>query len=412
MISFEDELAEALVQTGAEVTSVPPLHLPQLRFPAPSVPAEYQTPERGRKARWQVRWLAPAGAAAAVAAIVCAISVTAASVPAVRPHATASVGGRGFAAASAVPRYYIALTGTRRPYAVHSHGAGIYSTAAGTLLAKVTLPPEHWVMSVTAASDDRTFGVTGLYWHSSGHGLRSQRLAFYLLRFNGSRLRVVQVVKNLPGLDLAARVTLSPDGTKIAYSWGVPLAQAEYAIAVIDLRSGKTHTWSGFGEPFGPGLLSWGSDNRTLAYNWGSTSPGLRLLDTGASGQSLGKDSRIAVPVTFFERTHEPQMSVPGGMVTGNFFLTPGGTTAVSAVTNLTGDRSGFGLFSTRTGRRITTFDTGPTSSSDVLWSDPDGRTLIVWSPPGHPGRLAIVRPGKLTLLPASARAVLPFAAW
>lgn len=355
---------------------------------------------------------------------------TAASVLAVRqhgterstPHPTGRSTPHAVTAAGGIPRYYIALIGSRRPYSIHSHGAGIFLTATGKLLTKITLPPAHYVVGVTAAADDRTFGVTAAYWHADSRG-RSERLAFYLLRFAVNRVRIIHAVNNLPGLSPQAGPVLSPDGTKVAYTYIVPFSDPESVLKVLDIYSGKARTWAGpDGLPTASlNALTWASDSRRLAFNWSGSGfgtwfaagPGLRLLDTAAPGHLLSRESRLVVPVNAsIDESRQPQISVPGGMLIGNILLAPGGTTAVAAVTSLNAAGSGFARFSVRTGRLISTFDTGPTSSSDVLWSDPPGKTLIVWSPPGHRGGLAIVRAGKLTLLPASAGAYLPFAAW
>jgi hypothetical protein len=47
-----------------------------------------------------------------------------------------------------------------------------------------------------------------------------------------------------------------------------------------------------------------------------------------------------------------------------------------------------------------------------VLWASSDGRTLIVLNPPGHPGRIAVIRGRQLTLLGQPLKVVFPLAAW
>ncbi len=419
MISFEDELAEALVQTGAEVTSAPPLRLP----------AEFQESQPQRLPRLPARWLAPAAAAVAVAGIAVAVSVLAVrphgtdeSMPRetgrATPHPTDQSTPRGTSAAGGIPRYYIAQTGSGRPYSVHSLGAAIFSTATGKLLTRITLPPRQHIIGVTAASDDQTFAVAAT--RSLRHG-RFEQLAFYLLQFSDNRVTIIHAAKNYGFLPLRG-LALSPDGTEVAYSYA-RLPEPTSVLKVLDIYSGKARTWAGpDGFPIvSLGALTWASDSRRLAFNWSGSGfgswyaagPGLRLLDTAAPGHLLSRESRLVVPVTAsLDESHQPQISVPGGSLIGNILLAPGGTTAVAAVTSMSAAGSGFARFSMRTGRLITTFDTGPTASSDVLWSDPAGQKLIVWSPPGHRDRLAIVRSSKVTLLPASARITFPFAAW
>ncbi len=118
------------------------------------------------------------------------------------------------------------------------------------------------------------------------------------------------------------------------------------------------------------------------------------------------------MPANGQDQNPEPQISVSGNAQIGNLLLAPGGSTAIAAVTYSKGAASALARFSIRTGRLIATFDKGPATSSEVLWSDPAGKTLILWSPPGHPGTLATLRSGRLTRLPVSGQIVFPFAAW
>lgn len=52
--------------------------------------------------------------------------------------------------------------------------------------------------------------------------------------------------------------------------------------------------------------------------------------------------------------------------------------------------------------------------NTEVLWASSTGSTLVVYEPPGHATRIAIVRDGQLTLLPRLPRfgKVFPGAAW
>jgi hypothetical protein len=77
----------------------------------------------------------------------------------------------------------------------------------------------------------------------------------------------------------------------------------------------------------------------------------------------------------------------------------------------------GFGLFSTRSGALLAALDkvsylgTRP-MTQQVLWTSAAGRGLLVQSPLPYWGRVALVQPDKISLLPSSIRISVPDVTW
>lgn len=355
--------------------------------------------------------------------------------PPVTPHSSSSLSYSDPFAGTAshlIPPYFIALKGTRRPYPAHPNIAAVYSSATGSALATVRVPkPYRTFILVSAAADDRTFALAAQGAQPLG---RRAPIAFFLLRFSAAthraRLTRITTVPAIPARASLDAFALSPDGQKLAVAWE-PNNPARRCITeriqVTDLRSGAARNWaSGTGSVEGdtddPWSVSWAADSRTLAFNWYALPParskqatgpgtGLRELDTAVGG-SIEGSSQLLLPF------RGPGRRTPAGSLTDIAFLTPDGASIVGAVTDH--GSAGYAVFS-RAGKLRRVLGSGPVSGvdsggpRDVLWASPTGSVLVVSSPPGHNGRVAILAHGQVTLLPplpASVSVNLPAAAW
>jgi hypothetical protein len=139
----------------------------------------------------------------------------------------------------------------------------------------------------------------------------------------------------------------------------------------------------------------------------------VRVLNTRKPGSDLVAASRLAVRL--YEIDGHPS---PTGFVPGLAMLTPNGRRVVAAVTTRPGTAGGFAEFSVATGHLLGKLGWSSLRSApggvpmEVLWASEPGRTLLVSSPPGHPGQLAVIRGNRVTPLPSSSRISFPAAAW
>lgn len=429
MSIIEDDLRAALYAVGEEI---PAESVPPLRLPTDDVEWNGLGRLAGRAGR-HVQWLAPTVAAAAMLAI----AVGAVAISGLPHHRGPATGSSRpcvsrSPAISCVPRYYIAVTGTRRPYADYPHVAGIYQTSTGAPVATIRAPGVgRTVIQVSAAADDRTFVIA-----TQASSAIPSATRFYLIRFSASSdSTAISPIAMLlvPAGAFFSGLALSPDSSKLAVSFtpnqNAPRLTEE--IRVLNLRTGALRTWTsangyvhGYGGTADPLVLSWGADNTTLAFNWYVAqnprkprlypTQGLRLLDTAAPGANLVTDSHLSVPVSSLT-------GATGGskLMSTTLVLTPDGKTVVSGVMSSHGTQGGFAEFSAVTGHLKRTLDWGPMGNiidqnTEVLWTSSTGSTLVVYEPPGHATRIAIVHDGRLTLLPRLPRfgKIFPGAAW
>ena len=110
----------------------------------------------------------------------------------------------------------------------------------------------------------------------------------------------------MPGGELMTGFALSPDGSTLAIAVQPDNNQREpdlTEVKVITLATSGVRMWTANGGigtgPDDARSLSWTADERTLAFTWAASGPGVHtgvwLLDLGTSGGSLMADSREAV---------------------------------------------------------------------------------------------------------------------
>jgi hypothetical protein len=354
---------------------------------------------RGR--RWR-RVAAPLAAAASVVAVVATVLAL-----------TGPDGSRGqapstgrAAALASVPPYYVALTGAAGGPGAPWH-AMVRATATGKTLATVKPPRPYGTFSgVSGAADDRTFVLAAQRWvpGASAELNASQPTGFFLLRVNlatGAAPLTALPFTEKRGFQVMG-MALSPDGSKLAVTAASPKnPQMAEQIQIFTLATGAEHDWAWTG----PGWigqqgsysqpLSWAADNRTLAFQqWTGPHLRIRLLDTAASGSSLGSARRVVPSV------------LSSNLDDSNSLLTPDGSTIIysqkSVSTGLSREKLQFDEFSARTGKLLRTLDSwwfdiglgrGGVPYQQVLWTKASGRTLIVISPPGTSPAGRWVRP-------------------
>ena len=396
--------------TRAAADTVAPGSAPPLRLPD----------EQPGRARWdrRHRWLramVPLAAAAAVAAVVIASLTLTTGVP-------TSSGGPASPARSAaltsVPPYYVALAGL--PDAP-GH-AVIRASATGAVLATVKPPRPYGSFTfVSGAADDRTFVLAAQRWWKVTSGTRGENaqqrdnttpVVFFRLRFDPrtrtTQLTALPTAGSVSSLHLSG-LAVSPDASKLA------LIVRPAEIRVITLATGSKRdwiwphtsgtwtpksagdTWVGNSKPSGA-PLSWTADGRTLAFQLWTKSGGItevRLLDTGTPGGSLSS-SQVSVRFTGLGELKKGPA--------GNTLVTPDGSRIVAVTIGRSGTDYRVTEFSASTGRPLGgPGRSAPAPAWDVLWTSPNGSTLIIEAEPGRgqagPGP-GILRDGRLTPLP------------
>ncbi|MGH3408834.1 MAG: hypothetical protein ACRDRJ_41020 [Streptosporangiaceae bacterium] len=388
MRSIEDSLRGAFREIADEVPadSVPPLILPArrrrtwlTRQPAPPAAGRART------------WAAVTSSAVMVAVVVGAAASLGSVLHAHRSGDDLSALGAPAASAarlaSAVPRYYVALTvaaGLGRVKSRPRASAVVRSTATGATIATVRPPrPYDTFTMVTAARDDRTFVLVAERFPAAP----AERL--FVLHLHPARrapasraqlaaLPVSDLAKGTQTWDLA----LSPDGRQLAAAVGPDFPRE---LQVVDLATGAQHAWAGspqclgcavtgYGTAGGNGWLSWSTDGRTLAVAGAGS---VRLLNTAAPGADLMADSR---PVSEAVIKALPDWR--------EVVLTPD-EQALVAVRQITTKGRGDGVgtsqelvrLSATTGRPTAVLNELPVrqgSFEQVLWTSASGQTLIV----------------------------------
>lgn len=402
MNTLEDKIRAALRQTAEEI---PPYPVPPLRLSGHRIRDAWHT-RRHRMGPW----LTPLAAATAVAAVVVASVAIPRVIGAHRPPAAHGAGGSS--ALAGLPPYYLNLHADKP--SDWPHQAIVRATRTGAVTATLTPPAPYsaWLQAagngtghafVLAAATQRVFHQHGGTYRMPG------RSKFFLLRLDqgGHHTTLTALPVTVPAGEVEA-FALSPDASKLALAWGggdrgvrgpVP------TIAVVDLATGATRTWTWPGGPRitansgGNGeVLSWTGDGRILAYQqWLNGGIDIRLLDTTTPGGSLPAGSRLGLR---WPNAGDPVHFVHGKIVNDIFgysaIITPDGSKIAAAT--FSGTRrplhselqfTEFGVGSGTVERVLYPWRLPglyPGQVQDVLWSNPSGSKLIVVAhPPGKP---------------------------
>jgi hypothetical protein len=350
MSCTEDQFRSILREEAADITaeSVPPLRPPDA------------SRARLRPAlRWR-RWLVPLGAAAAVTAIAVAATALAGGGRAPQPDSAAPDLWRG------VPAYYFI---TRCSGACRKPEVAVVETRSGATLATAQSPKGCKFWTVSAAADDRTFAIGCLDGSSA---------KLFVARFDPATDRLSVTAMHLPQIPNFVRMALSQDGASIAAQSQFlrsANAEPEVIIRVYAITTGAVRTWSGTGDVFGAGGLSWGSGS-LLAFGYGNAldPSSIRLLNTESPSSSLVRASRVVVPQT-----------LPGGyQASGGFAVSGNGARVASGIIRVGPSHmseSEFADFSTTTGRMLRHWDQSTSGAELVLWSNFTGKILVAVFP-------------------------------
>ena len=401
MTPLEDRVRDAIRARAAEVPpdAVPPLRLPaRRRFPFSLTHGGRERPG-GPAARTRAgrAWAAPLAAAAGVAA---ALAVVFALTSVIHSGRSASGHPSGLAA---LPRYYVALTLTSgAPFGEYGElstpqtKAVIRATATGRALATVTPPwPYGTFAGVSAAAGDRMFVVAAqkLARIPVDGEVTVPATRFFLLRLGPGLGRPVGRVTltplpipAIPAGTEASDFAISPDGSRLA----VVSSQKErpklnvydmQKLSIYNLPAGTERTYrSGLvgnapGEPITwitQNSLSWGTDNRTLAFVYGQWRgrEGVRFLDTDRPGSGLLANSRVAVPQSRTTTWTQVQLTADGQTIIGNVYNP-----------DVNGSLEHLVQVSAQTGKIVRVIHVTRGMADDVVqvhWMSPSGRVLIV----------------------------------
>jgi hypothetical protein len=308
-LQIEDRIRAA---TRAAADTVAPNSVPPLRLPADRL---FRARSGSLASVWG-RWLAPMAAAAAVVAVAVAMvtvgrtanraPVGSGGVPSARPGPV-RMGPpiSSYVASGRVPRYYVSIESHGNPNFHPSH-AVVRATSTGAALETVVPAAGGTVVAVTAAADDRTFVLDTQPWDNANQAFAPRTFLLLRLSPSGSELSQARLAVSVPGGQLMTGFALSPDGRKLAIAVQTDNNKREpdlTEVKVITLATGVTRTWTangtiGFGADDARSL-SWADNERTLAFDWEGSGPGIHtgvwLVNLSAGGGSLLADSREAV---------------------------------------------------------------------------------------------------------------------
>jgi hypothetical protein len=323
-LQIEDRIRAA---TRAAADTVAPNSVPPLRLPADRL---FRARSGSLASVWG-RWLAPMAAAAAVVAVAVAMvtvgrtanraPVGSGGVPSARPGPV-RMGPpiSSYVASGRVPRYYVSIESHGNPN-FHPSYAVVRATSTGAALETVVPAAGGTVVAVTAAADDRTFVLDTQPWDNANQAFAPRTFLLLRLSPSGSELSQARLAVSVPGGQLMTGFALSPDGRKLAIAVQPDNDKREpdlTEVKVITLATGVTRTWTangtiGFGADDARSL-SWADNERTLAFDWEGSGPGIHtgvwLVNLSAGGGSLLADSREAVTLVNQSMAGAPVPSV------------------------------------------------------------------------------------------------------
>ena len=393
---IEDRVRDAIRAKAAEVPpdAVPPLRLPDRRRSSFSLAHGGRERAGGLAGR---AWAAPIAAAVGVAAALALVFALTGVI-----HAGRSASGHPSGLA-ALPRYYVALTftsgarfGGYGELSTPQTRAVIRATATGRALATVTPPwPYGTFAGVTAAAGDRTFVVAAqkLARIPLDGEVTVPATRFFRLRLGPGLGRPVGTVTltplPIPAIPAGTEVSdfaLSPDGSRLAVVSGRkerPRLNVydRQKLSVYNLAAGTERTYRSGTVGNAPGVpitwitqnsLSWGTDNRTLAFVYGQWNgrEGVRFLDTDRPGSGLLANSRVAVPQSRTTTWTQVQLTADGQTIIGNVYNP-----------DVNGSLERLVQVSARTGKVVRVIHVTRGMADDVVqvhWMSPSGQVLIV----------------------------------
>lgn len=340
--------------------------------------------------------------------------------------------------AAALPHQYaaLALRADRGPDSFRSNLV-IREMATGRVLATVTAPrPANSFCDLSGTPDGRTFVAEAckvtVKRLLGGFLVRTRPVRFARLTVDGQgqvgRLRPLRVP--VPGGTRLDGAAVSPGGRMLAVASAVHIGAFPHdpLIRLYDLGTGRllrTWRWAGRADitgrsPVGSSAspLSWTADGATIAFPilaGRQQRAQVRLLDTAAPGGNLRR-TRVVLD---FGPTQLKQFSmIPAGP---DSMITPDGTRIVASTAVVSrhpaSARMTVSEFSVASGARLAvlhtvTLDQGSATFLPVLWSSPDGSTVIAAGGLGN-GLVLIIgvmTGGGFTRLPGSMAGIIQLA--
>jgi hypothetical protein len=403
------ETAAAMQDLARTVTTAPPLRLP------PGATGLSGARSR-RRPRFHWSWGAPLLAAVAMVALAVTLVIVKNLPDGQRvPSALATVAGE-----DALPDYYVAVNLTYGHPSVPD-GLIVGDTRTGKIIATVAPPAHSTVVSVSAASDDRTFAVVT----APASGAPSLGAGFYLLTITPGRAPPAKLTKlPLASLDGVIATALSASGTELAVATatkrtaGGPVTRK---LAVYSVATGRAlRSWSTAADTSAivsyltptvpPGrptaqfpALAWIDGDRAIAFPvlvpaaqpWvgGVDVLSVRSIDVTAPGSDLMADSKVIVSlgddahVNVLCGTDYPVLSGDGSTLFCASAAGPDGQTSPATVRWVLRWEPRATSLANQAAWRFSAFGktvdmpavSGVTAAA--VWSSSDGSTLLVeWS--------------------------------
>jgi hypothetical protein len=416
---LEHQLRTAFRTRASEIPVATPLDL----HPRPA--ADNFGGGRQRRARTiaGATWLIPLGTAIAVLAVIVGALAVAHALPA---HQTPSVGP----IQKKVPPYYVALMAEQPTlqYPAEASVATVRVTSTGDVVARVRAPKPYVFVSVTAATDDRTFVLfaVGPFSKLQPHENpidRTYAQGFFILHIRpaaptpSARAQLTTLSQATIGSGLQVQaMALSPNGQSLATILSDPSRAIGTVVpaqlTIFNMASGAQRTWTrevcAYGQcapgPIGDGSivtdanaiqLSWTSDGRYVLFIAGPTGSQVRLLDVDAPGSNLISDSQ-ELPVRTYVRYWNSAVIAPDGKSVFIQYPLNGSALAGTLLRfSATTGKAAAVVNQVRTNLGGAATGSGP---DYVLWTNDDGSKLIVLgAPPGTNTGTA----GQLTSVPS-----------
>jgi hypothetical protein len=386
---------------------------------------------RGRQRR-TVRWLAPATAMLTVLAVLAGVRLSAGGSGELSPPGP---GG--------MPQYYV--SGADFPGLDHHDKIVVQASATGAVVSQLGLPTDQAVGGISAAASGRLFLVSV----GPAGGNDPPGTTFWTVTVSpGGRVLYRHLPMKVPPRPAEGRAgdfALSPDGKLAAVvmeaeSLGGGTFHRDLQIELISIPAERVvRAWSAPPGWYPPGALSWLHGDRSLAFNYVTTTEGhdgvahffhhVQVLDMARPGSSLAANSApppLRLPTRSFFIPAETEFQFAIAIAGGSQFL-------VWTELPLTGRRDNWALtlYDTRTGRplRVLVNLSGLVQADPMSTSaDPTGQHLLIggygtFTLPGQPRpsvralppagqEVALLSNGQLTLRQVPSNDIGPLGTW